>query len=167
MLFPTKQPHKKRLKTHDRKKEKTKTKQRLKMTDTARPPPMSEIPPVSPASAALKINSGGGGGGPDDVVAVAALIDELKVRFDYLFLFDRFLFFPDGSLLLTRNDLMCLLLLTTSCFISLSLSLSSLLSSVGRRAIAPEFHQPFIDDCRRVRPGTNEERIGPFFSGHE
>ena len=50
------------------------------MTDTARPPPMSEIPPLVSASAALKMNSGGG---PDDVVAVAALIDELKVRFDY------------------------------------------------------------------------------------
>jgi serine/threonine-protein phosphatase 2A regulatory subunit A len=48
------------------------------MTDTARPPPMSEIPPEVSASAALKMNSGGGGGGPDDVVAVAALIDELK-----------------------------------------------------------------------------------------
>ena len=119
--FPTKQPHKKRLETHA--KEKTKQNKITEMTDTARPPPMSEIPPVSPASAALKINSGGGGGGPDDVVAVAALIDELKVRFDYLFLFDRFLFFPDdGSCILTRNDVMRLLLLTSR-FISLSLNI--------------------------------------------
>jgi len=87
-FLPTKQPHKKRLETHERK---NKTKQRLEMTDTARPPPMSEIPPVS-ASAALKMNSGGGGGGPDDVVAVAALIDELKVRFDYSLI--GFFFFP-------------------------------------------------------------------------
>jgi hypothetical protein len=85
-------PQKKRLETHERK---NKTKQRLEMTDTARPPPMSEIPPVS-ASAALKMNSGGGGGGPDDVVAVAALIDELKVRFDYTICFPLigFFFFP-------------------------------------------------------------------------
>ena len=77
--FPTKQPHKKRLETQNERK--NKTKQRLEeMTDTARPPPMSEIPPPVSASAALKMNSGGG---PDDVVAVAALIDELKVRFDY------------------------------------------------------------------------------------
>ena len=91
--FPTKQPHKKTTQnTHERK---NKTKQRLEMTDTARPPPMSEIPPVS-ASAALKMNSGGGGGGPDDVVAVAALIDELKVRFDYTICFPLigFFFFP-------------------------------------------------------------------------
>lgn len=58
------------------------------MTDTARPPPMSEIPPPVSASAALKMNSGG----PDDVVAVAALIDELKVRFDYSLI--GFFFFP-------------------------------------------------------------------------
>jgi hypothetical protein len=38
------------------------------------------------------MNSGGGGGGPDDVVAVAALIDELKVRFDYSLI--GFFFFP-------------------------------------------------------------------------
>jgi len=90
-FLPTKQPHKKRLETHERK---NKTKQRLEMTDTARPPPMSEIPPVS-ASAALKNNSGGGGG-PDDVVAVAALIDELQVRFDYTICFSLigFFFFP-------------------------------------------------------------------------
>jgi len=69
---------------------KNKTKQRLEeMTDTARPPPMSEIPPLVSASAALKMNSGGG---PDDVVAVAALIDELKVRFDYSLI--GFFFFP-------------------------------------------------------------------------
>ncbi len=79
---------------------KEKTKQnRLEMTDTARPPPMSEIPPVS-ASAALKIS--GGGGGPDDVVAVAALIDELKVRYDYIYicfyLIKGFFFFPMGIL---------------------------------------------------------------------
>jgi len=88
--FSYKQPHK-----NDSKHTKEKTKQnRLEMTDTARPPPMSEIPPVS-ASAALKNNSGGGGG-PDDVVAVAALIDELKVRFDYTICFSLigFFFFP-------------------------------------------------------------------------
>jgi len=72
-------PQKTTQNTHDERKHKTK--QRLEeMTDTARPPPMSEIPPPVSASAALKMNSGGG---PDDVVAVAALIDELKVRFDY------------------------------------------------------------------------------------
>jgi hypothetical protein len=38
------------------------------------------------------MNSGVGGGGPDDVVAVAALIDELKVRFDYALI--GFFFFP-------------------------------------------------------------------------
>ena len=89
--FPTKQPHKKRLETH-KTKEKTKQKRLEEMTDTARPPPMSEIPPLVSASAALKMNSGGGGGGPDDVVAVAALIDELKVRFDYSLI--GFFFFP-------------------------------------------------------------------------
>ena len=78
LFYPKSSPTK-----NDSKHTREKTKQnRLEMTDTARPPPMSEIPPVS-ASAALKMNSGGGGGGPDDVVAVAALIDELKVRFDY------------------------------------------------------------------------------------
>ena len=82
-------PQKKRLETHERK---NKTKQRLEMTDTARPPPMSEIPPPVSASAALRMNSGVGGGGPDDVVAVAALIDELKVRFDYALI--GFFFFP-------------------------------------------------------------------------
>ena len=86
--FPTKQPHKKRLETH-KTKEKTKQKRLEEMTDTARPPPMSEIPPPVSASAALKMNSGGG---PDDVVAVAALIDELKVRFDYSLI--GFFFFP-------------------------------------------------------------------------
>jgi hypothetical protein len=79
-IFPRSSPTKNDSK-HTRKKKQNKT-EITEMTDTARPPPMSEIPPVS-ASAALKMNSGGGGGGPDDVVAVAALIDELKVRFDY------------------------------------------------------------------------------------
>ena len=61
------------------------------------------------------------------------------------------------------NDLMCLLLLTTSCS-SLSLSLSSLLSSVGRRAIAPEFHRPFIDGAAALGP----ERTSPSaFAGHD
>ena len=84
LFYPKSSPTK-----NDSKHTREKTKQnRLEMTDTARPPPMSEIPPVSAsaASAALKMNSGGGGG-PDDVVAVAALIDELKVRFDYIFAF--------------------------------------------------------------------------------
>jgi len=86
LFYPQSSPTK-----NDSKHTKEKTKQnRLEMTDTARPPPMSEIPPVS-ASAALKNNSGGGGG-PDDVVAVAALIDELKVRFDYSLI--GFFFFP-------------------------------------------------------------------------
>lgn len=86
-------PQKTTQNTRERKKErKNENKTDCEMTDTARPPPMSEIPPVSPASAALKINSGGGGGGPDDVVAVAALIDELKVRFDYSLI--GFFFFP-------------------------------------------------------------------------
>ena len=95
--FPTKQPHKKT--TQNTRERKNKTKQRLEeMTDTARPPPMSEIPPPVSASAALRMNSGVGGG-PDDVVAVAALIDELKVRFDCSligFFFSRW-FFPFDS----------------------------------------------------------------------
>ena len=77
-IFPRSSPTKNDAK-HTRKKKQNKT-EITEMTDTARPPPMSEIPPPVSASAALKMNSGGG---PDDVVAVAALIDELKVRFDY------------------------------------------------------------------------------------
>jgi hypothetical protein len=89
-IFPRSSPTKNDSKHTKRKKTQNKT-EITEMTDTARPPPMSEIPPVS-ASAALKMNSGGGGGGPDDVVAVAALIDELKVRFDYSLI--GFFFFP-------------------------------------------------------------------------
>ena len=89
-IFPRSSPTKNDSK-HTRKKKQNKT-EITEMTDTARPPPMSEIPPPVSASAALKMNSGGGGGGPDDVVAVAALIDELKVRFDYSLI--GFFFFP-------------------------------------------------------------------------
>jgi len=78
-IFPRSSPTKNDSKHTKRKKKQNKT-EITEMTDTARPPPMSEIPPLVSASAALKMNSGGG---PDDVVAVAALIDELKVRFDY------------------------------------------------------------------------------------
>lgn len=90
-IFPRSSPTKNDSK-HTRKKKQNKT-EITEMTDTARPPPMSEIPPPVSASAALKMNSGGG---PDDVVAVAALIDELKVRFDYTICFPLigFFFFP-------------------------------------------------------------------------
>jgi hypothetical protein len=90
-IFPRSSPTKNDSKHTKRKKTQNKT-EITEMTDTARPPPMSEIPPPVSASAALKMNSGGGGGGPDDVVAVAALIDELKVRFDYSLI--GFFFFP-------------------------------------------------------------------------
>ena len=87
-IFPRSSPTKNDSKHTKRKKTQNKT-EITEMTDTARPPPMSEIPPPVSASAALKMNSGGG---PDDVVAVAALIDELKVRFDYSLI--GFFFFP-------------------------------------------------------------------------
>ena len=87
-IFPRSSPTKNDAKHTKRKKKQNKT-EITEMTDTARPPPMSEIPPLVSASAALKMNSGGG---PDDVVAVAALIDELKVRFDYSLI--GFFFFP-------------------------------------------------------------------------